>query len=84
MNRERTRAAAWAAALAAGTAAAFWPILDNGFVNWDDPGNIVHNPWLGRLDPAGLAWTAHGNVLVHPRMSGVRPGPRPVEDALEV
>lgn len=47
-------AALWAAAVAAGTAFAFWPALDNGFVNWDDPGNIVNNPWLGRFDPAAL------------------------------
>ncbi|MDX6768139.1 MAG: tetratricopeptide repeat protein [Elusimicrobiota bacterium] len=26
--------------------AAFWPCLDASFVNWDDPGNIVSNPWL--------------------------------------
>lgn len=26
---------------------AFSPALNNGFVSWDDPGNIVRNPWLG-------------------------------------
>lgn len=31
---------------------AFWPALSGGFVNWDDPGNIARNPWLG----AGAAW----------------------------
>jgi tetratricopeptide (TPR) repeat protein len=65
VRRERLRPAAWAAALAAAVAAAFWPVLANGFVNWDDPGNIVHNPWLGRLDPAGLLWTFRTTLYGH-------------------
>ncbi len=36
--------------------AAFWPSLDNGFVNWDDPGNIVRNPMLGRFDWGFWKW----------------------------
>ena len=48
--------AAWAPGLAAATAAVYLPILRNGFVNWDDPANIVHNPLLGRFDAAGLSW----------------------------
>ncbi len=43
-----------AALVFAGTAAVFSPALLNGFVNWDDPANILHNPWLGRFDVAGL------------------------------
>lgn len=50
------RAFCAAALLAAGSAAVFAPILRNAFVNWDDSANIARNPWLGRLDAAGLSW----------------------------
>lgn len=40
----------------AGAVLAFSPILGNGFVNWDDFGNIVRNPWLGRFDLPALRW----------------------------
>lgn len=61
MTRARVRGAslgprARAAALALATAAVFSPVLRNGFVDYDDPANILHNPWLGRLDAAGLSW----------------------------
>jgi len=53
----RAAAALWPAALVAAVFVVFSPILGNGFVNWDDPGNILRNPWLGRFDARGLAWT---------------------------
>jgi len=64
--RRRARApAAWGAALAAGTCAAFWPILSNGFVNWDDPATIADNPWLGRWDLPALGWALSTTHLGH-------------------
>jgi tetratricopeptide (TPR) repeat protein len=38
------------------TAAAFLPVLRNGFVNWDDPANIVDNPHFRGFDVARLRW----------------------------
>lgn len=49
-------ASAWAAALAAGTVLFFGPMLGNGFVNYDDPANILNNPDLGRWTPSGIGW----------------------------
>src|SRR2546428_11940099 len=34
------------AALLVSTGVAFLPVLRNGFVNWDDPAGIRHNPEL--------------------------------------
>jgi Tfp pilus assembly protein PilF len=57
-TRETTPPSPWPAALlvAAITAAAFWPALDNQFVNWDDDKNFLHNPHFRGLDPAALRW----------------------------
>ncbi|MBI3288127.1 MAG: tetratricopeptide repeat protein [Elusimicrobia bacterium] len=53
-----TRDRAFLAPLSAAAAAilVFPSILDNGFVNWDDLGNIVRNAWLGRFDAAAWKW----------------------------
>jgi protein O-mannosyl-transferase len=55
-------AAALALALAVFAAlAAFWPVLSNGFVNWDDPSVLLENAHLGR---AGIARWAFSTTLM--------------------
>ena len=40
------------------TCVTFWPILNNGFVNWDDPANYLSNGHLGfSADDVTWAWT---------------------------
>ncbi|MDO9390774.1 MAG: tetratricopeptide repeat protein [bacterium] len=41
--------------LVAATAAVFWPVLGNGFTNWDDPGLVLENPLIRDLSFKGLA-----------------------------
>jgi tetratricopeptide (TPR) repeat protein len=36
--------------------AAFLPVLDNGFVDWDDDLNFVKNPYYRGLGPAQVKW----------------------------
>src|SRR5579862_5778987 len=36
--------------------ACFWPVLGNGFVNWDDASWFTHNPNYRGLSPAHLHW----------------------------
>ena len=36
------------------TAIAFWPILQNGFTNWDDPTYLENNPLIKELSAAGI------------------------------
>ena len=36
--------------------AAFLPVLDNGFVNWDDSGNFLENPYYRGLGGAQVKW----------------------------
>jgi len=51
-------------ALAAATAAVFWPVLANGFVNWDDLDVLVNNDALRRPGSALASWaftTTHMN-----------------------
>jgi tetratricopeptide (TPR) repeat protein len=50
--------------LAAATAAAFLPVLGNGFV-WDDGANVVHNPHLEKLDSDLVRWAFTGFRLGH-------------------
>jgi len=38
------------------TFAAFWPVLQNGFVNWDDAENFITNTNYRGFDWARLAW----------------------------
>ncbi len=76
-NRTRHRSgipAVDALALVVGGIAAFWPVVRNGFVNWDDPAVLVSNPqlagehvfswaftttWMGHYQPAAwVAWWA--------------------------
>ncbi len=44
------------AALVAATAVTFWPVLINGFVNWDDPDVLVANPHLRQPFSSLLTW----------------------------
>jgi len=54
----------WAiAGLVGVTLLAFWPVLRNDFVNWDDPTVIVQNPQLTR--PHLLAWAFTTTVIGH-------------------
>ena len=51
-------------ALAAATTAVFWPVLANGFVNWDDLDVLVNNDALRRTGSALMSWaftTTHMN-----------------------
>jgi len=48
--------AAWGAFVVMLTLAAFLGILQNGFVNWDDPVNFLDNPSYRGLGPAQLRW----------------------------
>ena len=34
----------------------YLPALSGGFTNWDDPGYVAENPYLGPLNPQFLAW----------------------------
>lgn len=38
------------------TLLAYLPVMNNGFVNWDDPVYIEHNLHIRRLDPASISW----------------------------
>ncbi len=53
-----TRSRPWVAplAIAVATFVAFLPILDNGFVSWDDEKNFVNNPHFRGLGPDQLHW----------------------------
>src|SRR5271168_1715483 len=47
--------------LGAITAGAFWPVLDNGFVNYDDTAYVTENPRvLAGLTPASVVWAFSG------------------------
>lgn len=37
-------------------AAAFWPVLDAEFVNWDDTATVLDNPHIRSLSPSNLQW----------------------------
>lgn len=50
------RTAALAGAVALITAAVFWPVLQNGFVAWDDRSNFLANTAYRGLGPAQLRW----------------------------
>jgi Flp pilus assembly protein TadD len=43
--------------------AAFWPVLSNGFVNWDDPAVLVNNPRLA--SPGIVAWAFSTTLVGH-------------------
>src|SRR5256885_5598408 len=64
-RRLATQAAVALAVLAA--IAAFWPVLRNGFVNWDDPTALLDNAHLGRADVITWAfsttWIGHYQPL---------------------
>src|SRR5262245_38625545 len=45
------------ALLVAMTFAAFWPVWQNGFINYDDPDYILYNPHVrSGVTTANLAW----------------------------
>ena len=41
----------------------FWPVLNNQFVNWDDPDVLVNNPHLGQ--PGIAAWAFTTTLMGH-------------------
>lgn len=45
------------------TAAAFWPILGNQFVNWDDPDVLLRNSQLG--SPGVVRWAFSTDLIGH-------------------
>jgi len=45
------------------TAAAFWPVLGNQFVNWDDPDVLLRNAQLG--NPGLLRWAFTTGLIGH-------------------
>jgi len=45
------------------TLLAFWPVLGNDFVNWDDPTVIVQNPQL--TAPAVVSWAFSTTLIGH-------------------
>jgi Flp pilus assembly protein TadD len=50
-------------ALGLATIAVFWPVLRNGFVNWDDPAVLIGNPRLG--SPGVVAWAFTTTLIGH-------------------
>ncbi|MBI5624858.1 MAG: tetratricopeptide repeat protein [Elusimicrobia bacterium] len=52
----RLRLLALAAVVLAAVAAAYLPVLQNGFVNWDDAEAILENPRILSLTPANFRW----------------------------
>lgn len=51
------------AAIVVATIAAFSPLLQNGFVNWDDPDAILHNRHL--TEPGLLSWAMTTTHMSH-------------------
>src|SRR5215813_9023988 len=64
-NAPTRRAAALigAAVLVLAALAAFWPVLDNGFVSWDDPSVLLDNPHL--RDKEILSWAFSTTFMGH-------------------
>lgn len=52
-------------ALLALVALAFWPILGNGFVNWDDQATIVQNPHLKHFGLDFILWSLRTSHYGH-------------------
>jgi len=42
--------------VAAATCGAFWPTLNNNFINWDDPPNLIDNEYVQGLTVKNLKW----------------------------
>lgn len=55
-SRNRRRTASLLALIAAAVFVAFWPVLSNGFVDWDDDVNFLTNPSFRGLGWAQLRW----------------------------
>jgi Flp pilus assembly protein TadD len=53
------------AVVAALAVLSFLPALGNGFVNWDDPQNLLDNPAYRGLSPAHLRWMFTTTLLGH-------------------
>jgi Flp pilus assembly protein TadD len=49
--------------LALAACAVYWPVLQNGFVNWDDPVVLVDNPHLGT--PGVVGWAFSTALIGH-------------------
>ncbi|HEV2435276.1 MAG TPA: hypothetical protein VG077_04700 [Verrucomicrobiae bacterium] len=46
------------------TAAAYWPVGQYGYFNYDDPEYVATNPYIGQgLTPAGVAWAFRAVVV---------------------
>jgi hypothetical protein len=58
-SEDATRHVAALTAILIATALAFGPLLDNGFVNWDDPFTIQGNPHLAAPVIVTWAFTTH-------------------------
>ncbi|MRR52806.1 MAG: hypothetical protein EG825_18200, partial [Rhodocyclaceae bacterium] len=67
-NPDPVREAACLLVLVALALLAFWPVLQNGFVNWDDPAYITRNPLLHLPLPELLrsAWSTFPLGNYHP------------------
>jgi len=59
----RRTAAVDAAVLVLAACAAFWPVLRNGFVSWDDPSVLLDNPHL--RDREILSWAFSTTFMGH-------------------
>ena len=49
--------------VAVAAALVFWPVLNNQFVNWDDPDVLLNNPHLGQ--PGIAAWAFTTTLMGH-------------------
>jgi Flp pilus assembly protein TadD len=65
MSRSRTAAWAVPVGIALATAVVFLPVLRAGFVNWDDPVNLLENPDYRGLGWRQLRWMLTANVMGH-------------------
>ena len=54
-----------ALAVVAVTLAAFWPVLDNGFVNWGDQAELVGNERFRGFSGEHLRWMFSTNLMGH-------------------
>ncbi|MEZ5416765.1 MAG: hypothetical protein R2708_05415 [Vicinamibacterales bacterium] len=58
-------AAAAVLVVLAAAVATFHPVVDHGFLNWDDPGVVAANPWLRQPLPDLAAWALTTTHLQH-------------------
>jgi tetratricopeptide (TPR) repeat protein len=65
MARARVAAGAVPVGIALVTVAVFFPVLQAGFVDWDDPINFLENPYYRGLGWRQLRWMLTANVMGH-------------------